>query len=248
MLLLWSGPGCDSKEPASSSTDVPGVARGDAGRESAQQVEASLEPLLAFTSRTVELKAAFGEKAMGEVRLVGRLAATARLKVESIDPPGPEVAIMPSEGEKPEGVRVTLTGTRVGTLAGQVSLTTGVARPSTLTLLYSSQVLGNVSVEPTNPLLDLHALGPAGVSVRVTSRRQDFRVDRAWVAEGPFEASLARDDAGLGYVVRVVVRADQVSGDPRGLVGTLRLFSNDPAEPQKDVPLFALGAVNRTTP
>ena len=43
--------------------------------------------------------------------------------------------------------------------------------------------------------------------------------------------------------MNVKVRPDRVPKEQRGLLGTLRLEDNDPAEPQKDVPLFALGAV-----
>jgi hypothetical protein len=81
--------------------------------------------------------------------------------------------------------------------------------------------------------------------VHVTSRRGDFGLTDARIVEGPFEASFARDVAGEGYAVTIHVRLDQIPEEQRGLVGKLRLVSNDPAEPQKDVPIFALGTVNR---
>jgi hypothetical protein len=129
-----------------------------------------------------------------------------------------------------------------------VQVATGLEQPRTLTLLYSSQVLGNMSVDPTNPFIDLRAPGPVGVKVRVTSRRPDFRLDAARMVEGPFEASFVRDETGRAYVVNVGLRHDRLPDDQRGLLGTLRLVSNDPAEPEKDVPLFALGDANRSTP
>jgi len=233
-LLVAGNLGCESTPPKAS---VPPSDGGSTGPR--------LEPLLGFTSRTVELKPVFGEKASDEVRLIGRLATTAHLKVESIQPPGPEVVVLPAEAEKPQGVRVTLSGTRVGTVAGQVSIATGVENPKTLTLLYSSHVVGNLTVDPTNPFIDLRAPGPIGVVVHVTSRRGDFGLTDARIVEGPFEASFARDVAGEGYAVTIHVRLDQIPEEQRGLVGKLRLVSNDPAEPQKDVPIFALGTVNR---
>jgi hypothetical protein len=234
-LLVAANLGCESTPPKGS------VPPSDGGSTD----EPRLEPLLAFTSRTVELKPVFGEKASDEVRLIGRLATTAHLKVESIQPPGPEVVVLPAEAEKPQGVRVTISGTRVGTVAGQVSIATGVENPKTLTLLYSSHVVGNLTVVPTNPFIDFHAPGPIGVVMHVTSRRGDFGLTDARIVEGTFEASFARDDAGEGYAVTIHVRIDQIPEEQRGLLGKLRLVSNDPAEPQKDVPIFALGAVNR---
>lgn len=210
------------------------------------QVEGRIEPLLALASRTVELKPAFGGTASDEVRLVGRMSTAARLKIESIDPPGPTAELLAADVDKPQGVRLSITGARVGTMAGQVTFSTGLEKPKELTLLYSVHVLGSVSVDPTNPFIDLSAPGSGGVAVHVTSRRRDFRLNAIRMVAGPFEASAERDDAGRGYVVRVVVREDQVPEEQRGLLGTLRLVSNDPAEPQKDVPIFALGTARRS--
>jgi hypothetical protein len=244
-MLLWNGaPGwtivglfwlsslgctlCDQNRPPSSEAGSPAV-----------------EPLLAFTSRTVNLKVPFGETASEEVWLVGRQAAAARLEIDSVEPAGPEVDVVPARSGGPQGLRLTMTGTHVGTVAGQIVVETGLEKPRTLTLLYSSQVLGSLSVDPTNPFIDLRASGPVGATIRVTSDRKNFRLDSARIVEGPFEAKFGRDEVGHGYLVSVGVVKDRHLEEQRGLLGTLRLMSNDPAEPQKDVPVFALGAANR---
>src|SRR5450432_3240604 len=90
-----------------------------------------------------------------EVRLVGHVAATAELSVESIDPSGPDVTVLAAEETRPQGVRVTMVGTRVGQRAGQVTLSTGLDDPKKLTLLYSWEVAGYLTVDPTNPFVDL---------------------------------------------------------------------------------------------
>jgi hypothetical protein len=149
--------------------------------ELAIEVAARVEPLLALASRTAELRTAFGETASQDVELTGRLATAARLAIESVDPPGPEVKVIAGERGKPERLRVILAGTRVGRHAGQVSIRTGLDKPRALTLLYSSQVLGNLSVDPTNPYIDLRAPQPVGVVVHVSSSRDDFRLDDARV-------------------------------------------------------------------
>jgi hypothetical protein len=199
---------------------------------------------------------AFGETDSQEVRLVGKLARAASLRVVTVNPPGPDVAILPAEGDEPAGVRVSDVGRRVGYEAGQVTLATGVDDPKELTLLYSRNVPGNLTVDPTNPYVDLRAPEP-GVVVRVTSSRKDFQLTRAEILDGPFAAHVERDPSG-GYAVHVTPQSAARPGvdrpqpdkagpasQQRGFLGKLRLVSNDPAEPTKDLPLFALGPLPR---
>jgi hypothetical protein len=216
----------------------------DAGsRSGARDVSTDLP--LAFISRTVDLKLAFGEKGSEEIRLMGKLASAARLTVETIDPPGPDVTILPADGAQPQGVRVTMVGTQVGQRAGQVSLATGLNEPKELTILYSWKVVGDLTVDPTNPFIDLRAPPPVGVAIHVTSSRKDFRLDQAQMVDGPFQASFVRDQAAGGYTVHVTVADSGSSDGSRGSVGTLRLISNDPAEPRKDIQVLALGPLQR---
>jgi hypothetical protein len=66
------------------SFDAPRVERENAHYDSGRlQVEASVEALLSFTSRTVEVKVAFCEQRSEEVWLVGRLAKAARVQVRA---------------------------------------------------------------------------------------------------------------------------------------------------------------------
>jgi hypothetical protein len=165
--------------------------------------------------------------------------------VDAVEPPGPDVKIIPANDENPEGLRITCAGLRVARVAGQVRVSTGLEKPSHLTVLYTCQVIGNLSVEPTNPYIDLRASGPAEVVVHVSSSRPDFRLEQARVIDGRFESTFERDPNGHGYSVRVRVDGRQVPDEVRGATGTLRLVSNDPAESQKDVPLMALGPLAR---
>jgi hypothetical protein len=158
------------------------------------------------------------------------------------------VKIIPADEQKPEGLRITCSSLRVARVAGQVRVTTGVERPSHLTVLYTCQVIGNLSVEPTNPYIDLRAPGPAEVMVHVSSSRPDFRLEQARAVEGRFESTFERDPNGRGYSVNVRAGGGQVPEEVRGATGTLRPVSNDPAEPPKDVPLIALGPLARNDP
>ena len=66
-------------------------------------------------------------------------------------------------------------------------------------------------------------------------------VERVEVADGPFHAELAAEHPGGGRYVLVSAKRSAVPRDERGALGSLVVFSNDPAEPEKVVPLFALG-------
>jgi hypothetical protein len=202
--------------------------------------EARPDPPLSLSTRTLDLKMRFGESASGEARLTGRLASSAHLSVRSVEPPGPIVTILPKDASGAEGVGVAFDGKRVGRASGQVELETALADPSTLTLLYSWQVTGSLTIDPTNPFIDSRGAGARAVDVEVSSTRADFRLAEARVIDGSFLATFHRDVATGSYVVHVAVKTP-VPGDARGMVGTLRLVSNDPAEPTLDVPVFALG-------
>jgi hypothetical protein len=211
-------------------------------------VEARIEPRLAFESRTLELNVGFGKEDSRDVRLMGSLAFAAHLAVDAIEPAGPDVKVIAADEDKPAGLRLRCASLHVGSTAGQVRVTTGLDKPSHLTLLYTCRVIGNLNVNPTNPYVDLRAPGPGGVVVHVSSSRADFRLDQVRAVEGPFEASFARDSGGQGYSVFVRAGGSQVPEEVRGAIGKLRLLSNDPAEPEKDVPLIALGPLRGGDP
>lgn len=184
---------------------------------------------------------AYGEADAQEVRLTGRGAARAHLSVVSIDPSGPDVTVLPATAADPPGLRVAMTGARVARVAGQVIVSTGLATPERLSLNYTWHVAGNLVVDPTSPFIDLRA-SPGPVAVRVSSRRPDFSPTRV-ATEGPFKAHLARDDAPGSYVVEVAIDGPRAPAWQRSFAGKLFLISNDPAEPRKEIPLFALGEV-----
>jgi hypothetical protein len=202
------------------------------------------ETALAFTPPVARLRTVVGGEAAQDVRLSGRLAAAARLAVRTIDSVEsvtPDVSVLPGEGVEPQGIRVHLTGTRVGRAAGHLVVATGLAEADTLVLPLSWEVDGNLTVEPTNPFLDLAAPHASdGVTVHVSSRRADFRLDDVVVVGGPFAASFSRE--GGSYAVRVRLDSGRAGAEGHGFSGRLRLVSNDPAEPEKEIPVLAMGA------
>jgi hypothetical protein len=198
-----------------------------------------LAPRVSLNSRTFVLNLEFGDWAALDQRLIGADALRAHLVVESVAPAGPSVEVLPATGSAPEGLRVSMRGARVGRGDGQIVVATGLPDPPRITALYSWMVNGNLEVDPTNPFLDLRASSGA-MAIRVSSRRPEFR-PLAVNVDGPFEARLASGAA--PGPTRIDVRFDPARA-PRGdrsFVGTVWLLSNDPAEPHKSIPLFALG-------
>jgi hypothetical protein len=203
------------------------------------------EPALLFDPPLVELKPALGQVASVDARLTGPLARDARLKPEPVGDAALQVTVLPAEGGRASGLRLTFKGDRVGVRTGGVVVSTNVAWPRELTLLYSLRVAGNLSIDPSNPYIDLLAPGRKERVVRIRSTRQDFQLRQANVVEGPFTAAIEQDQTTKAYSVRIGFDEGAVTGQQRGFLGKVQILSNDPGEPKKEIPVFALGTLNR---
>jgi uncharacterized protein DUF1573 len=214
--------------------------------ESVGQVEltASVTPLLAFDTQLLELHMPFGEERSADVHLQGALDGQAKLTLEDAGDVGFTVTPLPATHGVPAGLRLRVKGRKVGVHAGNVVLATNLARPREISLPYSCQVTGSLAVTPSTPYFDLKAPGGRSREVAVTSSQPGFVVRGVRVEEGPFSASFARDTTGGGYTVTVALRTNGIAGDARGTVGRLLILSNDRAEPEKELPLFAFGGKN----
>jgi hypothetical protein len=202
---------------------------------------------LAFEGAPVAIEGPFGQPAFKEVRLVGPLAGQAKPTVVRVE--GTEVSAAPlaGEGGQAPGVRLTMSGKRAGQGVGNVVVSTGLPDPKELVLYYGWKVPGNLTVTPSNPYFDLRQPGRHVVELSVASTRPDFRLSRAEVVSGPFAAqvvplAVAGRSGGTARTVEVWV-VERRRSDHRGFLGKLIVWSNDPAEPRKEIPLFALGAL-----
>jgi hypothetical protein len=206
-------------------------------------VRARVEPRLAFDALVMGLETDFGKPLTREVRLRGKLASAAKLGaivLEKRDPAGPRVEILPADATRPMGLRFTLDARRVADGAGGVRVATGVEGRDPLALSFTYRVRGFIDVTPSRPYVNLRD-GSNRVSVFVSSRRPDFELRRVEILDGPFRAELGESDPVRGRSVRVHALPEQIREVDRGALGRLLLVSNDPAEPAKEVPLFALG-------
>jgi len=232
-LLIAAAIGCRSPSAARPS-------RADAATASA------LPPSLAFAPAIIELDAPHGERRSHDARLAGRLASQARLTIEHVDDSALEVQVLPPDGSGASGLRLTFLGDHAGVRTGQVVVTTNLDEPPRATLLYSLRVPSHVTVRPSNPVFDLGESRSRERRLEVIGLGPDFRVITARVLTGPFRASIESDGTDTDGVATIRVRVDEAaigSSTERGFLGKLRIRGNDPAQPDADVPLFAMGAL-----
>lgn len=233
---------CDTEHFHGKMSDDVSVRTNDPSRaELKLTLIADVEPRLAFAAPDVRFELAFGEQASKEVRLVGSRARQAALSVGQQETGAPDVELLPATASLPAGVRVSTKGMAVDRRVGQLRFRTGIEEPKELSLTYSLTVAGNLSVDPTNPYFNLREPPPRERVVTVRSKRRDFVLQAAEVIEGPFRATFSRDEANQRYLVQVRFVDQELPLTERGATGKLLLVSNDPAEPRKEVPLFALG-------
>jgi hypothetical protein len=204
----------------------------------------SVTPLLAFDPPTLVLRMPFGEERIVEVQLRGALVEQATLSIRDAGDAGFVVTSPPSGAGATRTVKLRVKGRKVGVHVGSIVARTSLARPPEVSLPYSSEVVGDLEITPSTPYFDLHAPSGSAREISVRSSQSDFRL-RAVRVEGPFTASFAPREASGEYRVAVSILRDGLIGDARGTLGRLVLESNDRAEPNKEVPLFAFGALNR---
>jgi hypothetical protein len=213
--------------------------------EDPDTVKADVAPLLALDTRLLEFDLPFGEERDADLRLIGSYARTARVEVRDAGEAGFTISPLPPEGTLAEGFRVHVRGAKVGVHVGNIIFFTDLPRPAEISLPYSCKVRGTLDVQPTNPYFDLRGPGPRTVVIDVRSARSDFAIRAAEIAGGPFTASYRREPAGSGFQVTVGVLEDRLTEGARGTLGKLILRSNDAAEPEKEIPLFAFGSPSR---
>jgi hypothetical protein len=203
------------------------------------QLKAEITPLLAFETSLVELGTRFGAPVERRVAVAGALAERGRLEVLEVSQPGIEAKVV-SDGAP--AVVLRLPASAVGRGAGHVRVATGLDHPRELTLPYSFEVRGNLVVDPERPYVNLRLPAPHEVSFTVTSSRDDFALASVEVTKGPFEARFEKR-APRSFEVRVRVK-DGDRPKETSFSGEVVLNSNDPFEPQKVAPVFALGVAN----
>jgi hypothetical protein len=202
-----------------------------------------VEPLLAFDHSLLEVQVPFGARGFAQARLRGARASAARLVPLTALPEGAVVTVLaPADGQS-QGVALHVTTVAAGTHAGSLRFATGLAEPKQVELPYLIKIASTLAISPTNPVLDLRAGAGAQTTLRVSSQRPAFRVQRVEVLDGPFSARFRQD--GDAYAVEVSIVPAKIAAGAHGANGRLLIVSNDRAEPRKEVPLFALGALWR---
>jgi len=224
---------------------------------------ANVERLLALESGYLRVATEYGVPRVEKVWLTGKLLDEATpkvLKLESLrradtpadrdkDPILRELNVCPIEeqagGTLKKGLELKLTGDRVASGSGKVTVATGLPRPALLELQLTWAVASTLHVEPDSPSF---AVGqPEGREriLRVWSKKPNFRLLRVRVLDGPFAAALESPESPTIFKVKVTwngpLRGEHAEPD----IGKLQLISNDPAEPNKVVDLKITNAPGR---
>ena len=221
------------------------------------EIKAMIERLLAFQPTIVRLNVSHEEEKTVEAWLTGKLVKDAKLELGEVKG-DTDVKIELTEkkegDETKKGLRFTLKGKKVGRANGTVTVKTGVEKVPELTLRFNTMVTGNVQLRPRALYFDSRSPQGKQRVLRVTSKREDFKLTAVKVLEGPYEAKLSKPEAGTGFEVHVTLKAD--SDDKTGkdkdkapnLNGKLELVSNDPLEPKLEVPLHVRSLPNLVRP
>jgi hypothetical protein len=207
-------------------------------------ITASALPILAFERDAVEFDVPFGSVRSQELRLIGARARDARLALLDAGHPDFQIELLPASEQRVQGLRVTFEAQRAGTRVGQIAFATGLAEPAKLSLRFSCKVAGTLRLSPTNPYFNLREPGPKQRVLQVQSSQSDFRIHSVRVTQGPFAATVSPSGAGE-YRIVVSFLEQRVSDDSRGISGKLLIVSNDRTEPEREVPLLALGKLTR---
>jgi hypothetical protein len=207
------------------------------------KLSGNVVPHFGFERPFVSLRIPFGAEQSEEIALIGDRVRDAEPVLTPSVLPGCKAELVGDE--RGPRVRLSCRGTQVGLVSDVLKLSTGLDEPAELSLPYSVDVIGTLRISPTTPYFNMRLEGPKTVVVEIQSPRPDFRVSRVEVPKGPFQASL-REERGR---FEAVVSVDEArwSGDERGAIGVLRIYSNDPSEPEKDVSLSAFGKQRRVS-
>ena len=209
------------------------------------QLVADVTPLLAFDAPVVNLTMPFGEQRWQEVRLVGTLLDQASIKLKKSGlAEDSSVDFPPRQPGSPAILHVRCHGQKAGMHAGNIVVTTGLARPKEIAIPYACKVAGTLEVSPTNPYFNLKLPGPKLVSIEVRSSQPGFQVHGVRVLEGPFAASVEGPVGENAFRVQVRVLEDRVPDESRASLGKVLILSSDRTEPKKEIPLFGFGKLN----
>jgi hypothetical protein len=207
----------------------------------------NVTPLLAFDTPVVRLDLFYGQEREQEVNLVGAMLEKARIKLTMPAPPDVEIIPEPPKTEKIRSFRIHCQGRKVGHNVGNLFITTGLDNPKDVAIPYECNVGGTLEVNPSNPVINLKKSGPKLVTIDVRSTQPNFEVMAAKIIEGPFTASFEPVADGT-FRVKVTAVDDRIDDESRAVTGKIIIVSNDHTEPQKKVPLFGFGQVNRSRP
>jgi hypothetical protein len=211
-------------------------------------IVARIEPLIGFDTSFVDLRPEFGHEQSADIHLVGPRAKSCQPKVIATGSEMVRVTLLPADAGRQPGLRVTCRADKVGMHAGSLVVETGVPEQPTLALSWGCRVPGTLEVTPATPYFNLRASGERATSITVKSSHPGFAVKSTRILEGPFTATIEKPNPDRSVPITIRVKNQEISDDARAATGKLLIQSNDPREPNKEVPLFGFGKINKVAP
>jgi hypothetical protein len=202
------------------------------------RIRAEVESMLGLEPAYTQLEAAVGEKRTVETWLRGKLAARARPRLTTVDPPAPlraEAIERQTPEGKQRGLRVVLESRQIAQGNARLMIATGLPQLPQVEHTVIWTVRGNIEA-PTHVHLNMGRPGGGERLIPVTSRRSDFRLKAARILQGPFTATVQEPSAASAQrSIKLVANLNGATATYA--TGKLLLESNDPLEPRKEVSL-----------
>lgn len=213
------------------------------------EIRAMIEKLLGFEPSLIRLQTDYGKPKSAETWLTGKLAPEAKptlgelpdkdthLKVELINK---------QEGDQTvHGLRFTLDAKKIGRNHGSVSIKTGVEKAPEVNVRFNVVTDGNLTIRPAALVFDSNPGSATTRSVRIASKLDNFKVTKATVVKGPYEATLVPpSEKDTHYEIKVTKKQPpegkaptaQDAKKPEDIQkGLIQVITNDPVERKVEI-------------
>jgi hypothetical protein len=218
-----------------------------AGREISLTVKAQVKPAAIFDRDLITANMPFGENRVEEVRVIGARADKVRLskpRIEVLSAPeqamksrklGMHFEILPPRQGKTAGLRIRLKASAVGVYNGRIIVNTGLDRPTEASLAFTITVTGTLQITPEVVHFNMLEPGVKSRVIDIKSTQPNFALLSVKPLRGAVETAIENGPSPGHYRVKLTLRNE--TPDSEGVLGKIRIVTNDPAEPVRELPL-----------
>jgi hypothetical protein len=233
---LTYGTFADRLRLKTNSTDSPAIL----------MITADVTPALRLERDILDVTLSHGEKRTEVLGVVGKSAHDAKLRVPDqaiLREHGLTLSISPAKSRDHSAyVEAHFEALRAGVFTGNLTLETGLTEPSEISIPYTFTVRGTLSVTPDTLYINVRDPTRSEVQVDIKSTAPAFSIKKLSVTEGLFAVRSERISA-QHHRAYVRLLVDQVPEGVTGSVGRLSIQTTDATEPEKTLPIMAMGKV-----